>query len=255
MKNLITLFTMIIVTVSFSHGQQEIYYDNDTYTGWQEYFSDGYVGVHFSPDGPCEVITMKFYLKYEGVHAGEFTGALFGWDLIEPEYWLSFSISSSVETEGWKEVTVPEGYPMDGDFATGFSPTDPSAHLAIDTNLITDRNWIQDVDQVWSRVHDRTFLIRAVVQYPTGEIEELEGKPISIYPNPAYESIHISLENNHWYTRLELINLHGQLIYSSELNGNEKSITLNRNPAWENGMYVVRLTGQDQVITKRIILK
>lgn len=252
MKKITLLFAAFVMAVSFSFGQTEIFYDNDTYTGWQNFVPERIYAVHMSPTGPCEVLFLKYYVNKSGFGEGIFITSIHDWEGSQPAVNAVYENGTFVVDEGWKEHNVEgDAINFDGDFVVGYKPMDAAAYLGEDNSLQTGRNWVLDITlTTWAEVTNRTFLIRAVVQYTTGEIEELEGTPISIYPNPATNVLNIDVSGK--MQQLTLINPTGQLVFSQEVEAGTTTINLN---GLESGLYFVRIENENNTTTKKVVIQ
>jgi hypothetical protein len=77
---------------------------------------------------------------------------------------------------------------------------------------------------------------------------KLEDNSITLYPNPASESINISSENIIKY--LEIYNPLGQKVYQIEVNNKSKSININSLP---KGIYIIGVNTEKGYINKKLI--
>jgi len=257
MRKLIFLFVALFIAANSIFSQTiTLAYDNGTYTGWTEYTATHEFAVRMSPSGPCEMVSIKFYMKKEGAAEGSYLGLIYEWEGEEPSETSIFEQGSLfIVGEGWKILTVPP-IDIDGDFVVAWKPLDPSALLAFDDSLQTGRNWILDItDTVWSEVTEHSYLIRAAVQYPTGETEELEGVPINVYPNPASGSFKITLPEHPTYDEIRVVNNMGQLVFSQQIQETEKDIKINPIQNWPKGIYFIHLSGEGVNTTKKIIFE
>ena len=250
MKKITILFAAFFITASFSFGQTELYYDNDTYTGWQEYIPERTFAVHMSPSGPCEVLVLKYYVEKMGGSEGIYITTLYDWEGAQPAVNAVYEQPTAVIVEGWKEQLVEGDITFDGDFVVGYKPQDPAAYLAIDGDLNTGRNWILDItNSVWSEVTAHSFLIRAIVEYPNGVVEELVGTPIMVYPNPVKDVVNIEAEMN--VESVNIINMVGQVVYQEQLNQKSTKIDLSN---YDSGIYFISMNTQEKTITKKIVI-
>lgn len=252
MKKITMIFAALVVATSFSFGQTELFYDNDTYTGWQSFVPERIFAVHMSPTGPCEVLLLKYYVEKQGLSEGIFITSIHNWDGSQPAVNAVYEQATAVITEGWKEQNVEgDAITFDGDFVVGYKPMDQAAYLAYDADLNTGRNWILDItNSDWSEVTNHSFLIRAVVEYTTGEIEELEGTPISIYPNPATNVLNIEAGKD--VQKVTLFNLAGQMVFTEQMQTGKTSIDLN---GLMKGLYFVRIESMEGTNTQKLIIQ
>ncbi|WP_397447832.1 YCF48-related protein [Polaribacter sp. R77954] len=77
---------------------------------------------------------------------------------------------------------------------------------------------------------------------------------ILIYPTITSGKIEVSTSLQQTSSSIKIINLHGKLVQSINLNlAKSKTITLN--PTLQNGLYFVRISMNNSIISKKIILK
>ena len=88
------------------------------------------------------------------------------------------------------------------------------------------------------------------LDYEGGQVgvEELSRQEFTMYPNPAKEHLHISF--NEPIRQVDIFNAEGGLIFSEAPNTEEASLQINQLPA---GIYMVRITTGDQIITRKFI--
>ena len=94
----------------------------------------------------------------------------------------------------------------------------------------------------------------------TNEIFELisnlknSNSEISIYPNPTSSIIYIYNKNNDPLFEILLTNMNGQLIYMQQINNNNNLFMLNLfELGIKQGVYLLKLTTNNEIITKKII--
>lgn len=81
-------------------------------------------------------------------------------------------------------------------------------------------------------------------------IEALDGdKLFELFPNPAKDQITIkyNVEN---LAQVELLDMNAKTLYRSEFDGDEMTISLENIP---NGLYLIKITEQGRVITKKVV--
>lgn len=79
-------------------------------------------------------------------------------------------------------------------------------------------------------------------------ISENSNSILNVYPNPAIDNLTIQSND---YQRVELIDASGKLVFSSEF---ENEITINTDDM-SSGVYFVKLIGNENVKTEKVILK
>ncbi|MBK7879858.1 MAG: T9SS type A sorting domain-containing protein [Saprospiraceae bacterium] len=82
----------------------------------------------------------------------------------------------------------------------------------------------------------------------TGLNDTKKYEPISVYPNPATNKVHILTENKDQQFKIQMLNIYGQLIMSSESN----ELDVSRIP---NGVYLIKIEFENQKIIKKLIVK
>lgn len=154
-------------------NNEELEYDNDNATG--AYNWPGYtMAVHMSPAGPCQVLQLKYLT---GINNGgsNFHAQIFDWGNNQPGSLLWFKNNVSAQN-GWVELDIStENFMVDGDFVLGYHSLDTLSFLAYDASLNNERSWdYNEITGLWS-LWEETYMIRAVVQYSNGKVEEING--------------------------------------------------------------------------------
>ncbi|RLA58597.1 MAG: hypothetical protein DRQ89_15175, partial [Epsilonproteobacteria bacterium] len=75
-----------------------------------------------------------------------------------------------------------------------------------------------------------------------------------IFPNPTDGSFTVELESPEKYSQIDLVNHLGQLVYSTRLDGKNKTILIHPEKDWNTGIYFLKVSGMGDVITKKVIL-
>lgn len=91
------------------------------------------------------------------------------------------------------------------------------------------------------------FVDDVTIQTTIG-INENTQSNLRIFPNPCTNMLNVSAEN---YNKVELINLLGQVVYTNSINNFAEINVSNLN----NGVYFVRLSGENGTTTQRFIKK
>lgn len=81
-------------------------------------------------------------------------------------------------------------------------------------------------------------------------IAHIAVNPFYLYPNPANNVLNITTNTN--YERIEIVNYIGQTVYADKISAPNIRIGIAQ---LETGIYIVRLTGKDGVISKKFIKK
>ena len=93
-------------------------------------------------------------------------------------------------------------------------------------------------------------------QYNT-DIESNENiQNVSIYPNPTDNQINVSYTNKEGETEVWLENIEGKKVAQILATTNETGdilVTYNKEQALSNGIYILKIRSNDQVINKKVI--
>ena len=109
--------------------------------------------------------------------------------------------------------------------------------------VVTDANGCQD----WSNQYI----------YSSTSISELNSNKILVYPNPTQGILNIEFNNfDNRYSSLSIVNILGDEVYKEELDN--KSIKYSNQldlSEYSNGIYFVKFSSIENVITKKLILQ
>lgn len=114
------------------------------------------------------------------------------------------------------------------------------------------------IDLVWARSMTNSFAIenhgpnRGITTVGiTLDIENFELETnFKVYPNPGTETFNIKLLDNLTTATLEVYDILGNLIYFNNLKKSNSSIDISH---WSNGMYIVKVSNEDFIQTKKFI--
>ena len=82
----------------------------------------------------------------------------------------------------------------------------------------------------------------------TGIDNNIISKQILLFPNPSNGELHVINAEN---SNIEIIDILGKVVYSALLNSNNEQLNLT---SLSNGSYLARITNQQNVITRNIVL-
>lgn len=164
---------------------EELIYDNEVITGAYSY-NGATMAIHMSPQGPCKVLRLKYYTTGEGA----FNAEVYGWDEggATPTTTQLNTTPAQIVPDAWMEVDISSANLMvEGDFVVGFGSISEVGFLGYDENLNNGRIW--DLDGgVWASWTE-AYLIRAIVEYPDGSVNELSAVPSFSAPLPAITNL------------------------------------------------------------------
>ena len=90
------------------------------------------------------------------------------------------------------------------------------------------------------------FEINVIMHYVYDGIDEKETETVSVYPNPTQDVIFVEANNNMAGQCVEIFSLTGQMVLSSTKTEIDVS-------ELESGMYVIRVTADDRIVTRCIV--
>jgi hypothetical protein len=81
---------------------------------------------------------------------------------------------------------------------------------------------------------------------------------LSIYPNPVYNNIHVSvLSGKEQKVEISIVNTSGYIVYQQShlVKQGVNVFTLDRNSAWTPGLYILRITSADATLWQKIVFR
>ncbi|MCX6640663.1 MAG: T9SS type A sorting domain-containing protein [bacterium] len=169
------------VSLAWEHetggNTQELIYDNGPSTNGYTYV--GYtMSSRMSPTSACQVLTLKIYTFWYGQDS-LFDAECYNWTGSQPGTTLLHRTRNVVAAQSdWTMIDVSgAGLNVTGDFMVGFASILDSCYMGFDTPN-NGRAWdFNRTAQTWATWNE-TYLIRAIVEYPGGEIAELS--PVTV---------------------------------------------------------------------------
>ncbi len=253
MKKLTLLITIVLTTLIFSQsqGQEQIIYDNDTNTSYQPFDANDVYSVHFSPTGPCELLSVQYYTD-GGV--GVYGTFVYPWETDQPGFPADYQdllTTNSGSDPQWQSKDIPGNLTFDvNGFVVGFLGS-VQINLGIDdSSADSDRNWIWN-QAGWNPTTTHNFQIRATVQYGLGVTEVLVGTT-KVYPNPADN--YINLESEAYIKSIYLSDITGKIVRHLRFEeGEARRLDVSNLKA---GVYFMKLEDdKGQLAIKKIIIK
>lgn len=80
--------------------------------------------------------------------------------------------------------------------------------------------------------------------------QEVVKTEFSIYPNPSKSRLNVNLKTLSNDARIEVLDILGKKVYSNSLNTLQNTINVSK---WHSGVYLVRISQANQVVTKRFV--
>ena len=104
---------------------------------------------------------------------------------------------------------------------------------------------VMGVHKVFGREFKSINSNKILVEVPT-EVTAYESQKVSIYPNPTHDDITINAEGMRHITVLSIL---GQVVYETEVNGEEIVLNLSQ---FDAGIYMLRVNTDSGVVTKQV---
>ncbi|NQU35715.1 MAG: T9SS type A sorting domain-containing protein [Bacteroidetes bacterium] len=159
----------------------------------------------------------------------------------------------------WEPNNPDDGNPLKYDLEYSIDNQQtflPIAGNIIDTFYIWDSRNISEDKEVWLKVTgysiDNTvsnFSTVKLVQRDVAINQIEDHQPINIYPNPSIGQFTIEGIN---IREIEILDVCGKIIYSSSINQRKNSVDLS---AQQKGVYFLKLSTDDGITTKKLLLK
>lgn len=153
---------------------------------------------------------------------------------------------------GWTEVSLsilPSDFVSVSD-GSGGGP--PGTDIALTLASVSELRILSSPTPAWAGeiIEAEMHLdnITASTTLSTSEFNKLSD--FNIYPNPSKSVLNISLPNKFSETKLEVFNILGAKVYSKNLSQLKTAINVSQ---WRSGVYLVRISTDNETITKRFI--
>jgi PKD repeat protein len=127
--------------------------------------------------------------------------------------------------------------------------------IALELGDYAGKSGVRFAFESYSWFGNPMFIDNVTVTQFVGEEENMiSDAEVMIYPNPTNGTFNIELPENAEFADVNIVNYLGQSVYSAPLTEAERKISINPEANWTKGVYFVRLTGNGQSVTKKIIL-
>ncbi len=75
---------------------------------------------------------------------------------------------------------------------------------------------------------------------------------VTVFPNPATNSFEVRYGQS--YNHLSIVNQLGQVVYDTPLDENSSPVKIKVAGHWKAGLYILRMTGKDALVTRKILI-
>lgn len=85
-------------------------------------------------------------------------------------------------------------------------------------------------------------------------LSQTQSLGLRIYPNPGKDNINLSVQYGDGNKFVKILSMDGRLMFQKELGASEKSLNLNTSD-WAPAIYTIQVEAEDQIISKRLVIK
>lgn len=139
------------------------------------------------------------------------------------------------------------------DPTTSAAPNWVQSYNGMSDVKVTDLQ-LRDDDMVFATTYGRGIFSGQFLSGTLSIEDNLVNSNISIYPKVSDGQITIKAKANLGQASIDIYNLSGQEVYTSELNLNNSSVSIDLGLS-SAGMYIVKINGEDYTYTDKIIIR
>ncbi len=271
MKKLIVLLFAYLLFTLIGLGQQSTdqmvvlrYDDGVVHDGFAWYAIGGRCAVAFHPESlyyPLMLIGGAVYILPDWP-TGQIIGSTLQLEIYNstlngfPDEVL-YSQVIEIDSTGWLEffdldIIIPEGRFFISMQQLTLCPDCPAIGICYSSWNPPDMSYMRVNDTVdWTFGPYHNFMIRAYIDLPYGVNEMMTGvSNISIYPNPAKQSIKLSNPDGELIMEICIINQLGQIVLQESFRDNSINIS-----ELIPGIYIVKITSNKGVNQRRLLIE
>ena len=246
----------------------EMWYDDGSAESSVTPLGDGgFYAVHFVPEEPVTLVSMKYYATGEGGLTWVYIWADDGENGM-PGTQIGTTLLFSSVIEGWneKDVSSADLVISEGGFYAGWGETSLSPQLGLDTDSPDDASYFQIPGEAWGAISDLGYsgdlMIRAKVDAAVSVDQQDAGLPTEFalrqnYPNPFNPVTFIPFDiPAELHVKLELYDVTGRLVQTlinENLPAGRYSYHLDASDL-ATGVYIYRIETEKYSSAKKLIL-
>ena len=115
---------------------------------------------------------------------------------------------------------------------------------------------VQIAFETYSSFGNPIYIDNVIVTQTVGTDDNInDAKSIRIYPNPTNGAFTIITPKKSNYNNILITNQLGQVIYSNSIPENNQRLIIEESTNWKSGVYFVKLIGDNNTVTKKLIVK
>jgi PKD repeat protein len=125
----------------------------------------------------------------------------------------------------------------------------------IDLTPWTGKSGVRIAFETYSYFGNPMFIDNVIISQFVGQDEiGTESSDITVFPNPASGTFKVELPAGHQYDELHLVNYLGQTVYSAKISSDSKSLNITPAAGQSPGIYFLKLSGNGETTSKKVIL-
>ncbi len=127
--------------------------------------------------------------------------------------------------------------------------------IVLDLTPYTGNSGVRIAFESSSYFGNPMFIDNVIISQFVGQNEiGPDDSDLIVFPNPANENFKVTLPEGHYYNELNLVNHLGQVVYSKDLDVNDRNIDITPGSNWSKGVYFIKLTGNGESASRKVIL-
>jgi len=93
-----------------------------------------------------------------------------------------------------------------------------------------------------------------ISQFVGQEENAISEKEVKVFPNPAGKHFKVLLPDNYTFSEIIMVNQLGQIVYQSKTDGVSNIIEVNLGSDLQSGMYFLKIRGENEEISKKVLI-
>ena len=127
--------------------------------------------------------------------------------------------------------------------------------IALDLTPYTGKSGVRIAFETYSYFGNPMFIDNVIISQFVGQDEiEPDDSDLVVFPNPASGTFKVTLPEGHYYNEMYLVNHLGQVVYSKDIDLNDRNIDITPGSNWSKGIYFIKLSGNGESASRKVIL-
>ena len=201
--------------------------------GWYKIRGSFDAGTYNVVDGAVMNIIPEPYLLPPEIYS-ESSSARIHWSYPENIEIQAFELQNSINNGSWQTLSS--------------SILDTSYTITPDINNTNSYRVRAKTNGTWY-TNSWSTTVNLIVHNVS--VDEYTSHFINVYPNPFSSKLHIEVDNMQEIQLLEIFDVLGEKVFSTKHAGQSIPRTINTNN-WKQGLYIIRISGDNQVLCKTL---